>query len=237
MTPCQKYRPPALRCQGLCQTGLVGRGSDTGRRYGGKSLDERRALRRTQLLDAGLELFGTQGYAQTTIEQLCRTARLNPRYFYEQFASREDLLGAVYERHVEAVAVRVLAAIEAAPARPQARLEAGLRAFLDGTLADPRAARINYFEVVGVSPELEARRRRALGAYAEMIAGQIDLLAREGQLAVRDQRRAAVALVGATDGLLIDAVRRGAQTEHEAIVATLLELFAPVLSMREPISR
>lgn len=216
---------------------MVGRDSGTGRRYGGKTLEERRALRRTQLLDAGLELFGTQGYAQTTIEQLCTAARLNPRYFYEQFTSREDLLGAVYERHVEAVAVRVLAAIEAAPERPEARLEAGLRAFLDGTLADARAARINYFEVVGVSPDLEARRRHALGAYADMISGQIDLLARDGQLAVRDHRNAAVALVGATDGLLIDAMRRGAEADREAIVATLLELFAPVLSPAGAISR
>jgi hypothetical protein len=70
-----------------------------------------------------------------------------------------------------------------------------------------------------------------------MIAGQIDLLARDGQLAVHDHRRAAVALVGATDGLLIDAMRRGAEADREAIVATLLELFAPVLSPAGAISR
>src|SRR5581483_423913 len=121
------------------------------RRYGGKTLDERRAERRERLLDAGLELFGTRGFAQTTIEQICATAGLNPRYFYEQFPTRESLLGAVYARHVEAVAAEVLAAVRRAPPDPVERLRAGLEAFLDGSLADERAARVNYFEVVGVS--------------------------------------------------------------------------------------
>ena len=100
------------------------------RRYGGKSLEQRRDERRGRLLDAGLELFGTQGFQHTTIEQLCAAARLNPRYFYEQFGTREELLGAVYERHVQAVAAQFEAALECAPADPVGRLRAGLEAFL-----------------------------------------------------------------------------------------------------------
>ncbi len=48
--------------------------SPPARRYGGKSLEQRREERRRRLLDAGLELFGTQGFQHTTIEQLCATA-------------------------------------------------------------------------------------------------------------------------------------------------------------------
>ncbi len=58
------------------------------RRYGGKTTTERRAERRERLLDAGLALFGTQGFATVTIEALCAEAGLNPRYFYEQFSRR-----------------------------------------------------------------------------------------------------------------------------------------------------
>jgi len=201
----------------------------TGRRYGGKTLEQRRSERRGQLLNAGLELFGTRGYAQTTIEQLCAAARLNPRYFYEQFVSREALLQAVYERHVEAVAARVLAALERAPREPVARLVAGLGAFLDGSLADERAARVNYFEVVGVSPELERCRRRALASYAEMIAAQIELLAETTPLEVSDRRLTAVAVVGAVDGLVIDSLSGGRGADREAIIATLVGLLGPAL--------
>jgi AcrR family transcriptional regulator len=196
------------------------------RRYGGKTADQRRAERREQLLDAGLELFGTQGFANVTIESLCAAAGLNPRYFYEQFATREAVLGAVYERHVQAVLTKVQAAIAQAPADPGARLERGLTAFVSATLADERAARINYFEMVGVDAELEAQRRRVLRAYAELIAAQAAELDTLGPLGRGDLRMTAVALTGATDALIIDWLSSEGRSPQEAIVTTLLQIFA-----------
>jgi AcrR family transcriptional regulator len=201
----------------------------TARRYGGKTAQQRRAERRERLMDAGLQLFGTQGFAATTIEALCAGARLNPRYFYEGFPTREALLGAVYERHVATVARAVVAALGQAPADPLARLEVGLRAFLDGTLADPRAARINYFEVIGVSPELERLRRDALRGYSELIAAELEALSAQTPIALRDPRAAAVAIVGAVDGLVIDALTGERGYDQEAIVVTLRELFGATL--------
>lgn len=201
--------------------------TEPGRRYAGKTLEQRRAERHGRLLDAGLELFATQGFTQTTIEQLCATAGLNPRYFYEQFASREELLAAVYCRHVDAVEASVRRALARAPADPRARLQAGLRAFLEGTLADERGARINYFEIVGVSHELERLRRRALGAYAELIAEQIEELGTP--LRAPHRRLVAVALVGATDGLVIDWLSGDRRYAREAILTTLLGLFESLL--------
>ena len=107
--------------------------SGEGRRYGGKTAEERRAERRERLMDAGLELFGTQGYASTTIEMVCAAAQLNARYFYEEFRSRELLLAAVYDRHVEAVFKAVVAAAEQSPPEPRARLQAALRAMMPWT--------------------------------------------------------------------------------------------------------
>jgi len=63
--------------------------------YGGKSARARVASRRHRLLAAGLELFGTQGYLRTTIDQVCAEAGLTKRYFYESFQSCEELLGAL----------------------------------------------------------------------------------------------------------------------------------------------
>jgi AcrR family transcriptional regulator len=198
------------------------------RRYGGKTTSERQAERRERLLDAGLELFGTQGFAAVTIEALCAAAGLNPRYFYEQFPGREELLGAVYERHVIAVLQMVQTAIDGSPREPAARLKAGLAAFITATLADERAARINYFEMVGVSAGLEAQRRGVLRAYAEMIAAQAQQLDDLGPLGRGDRRMTAVALTGATDGLIIDwlTAEPAQRPPQSSIVETLLQIFA-----------
>ena len=200
---------------------------EASRRYGGKTSDERRAERREKLLDAGLEVFGTVGYAGTTIEMLCAATRLNPRYFYEQFQTREALLLAVYNRHVDRVLAEVAAALASAPAEPRERLETGLRAFVTGVLSDPHEARINYFEIVGVSPALEERRRQVLGTYADLIATQMEQFAPNRPPPGGDRRRAAVALVSATDGLITDSLSDPAASDREQIIATLLDIFVP----------
>jgi AcrR family transcriptional regulator len=198
------------------------------RLYGGKTAEQRRAERHEKLLDAAVELFGTVGFAATTIEMLCHEAGLHPRYFYEQFDTREALLMAVYDRHVETVLAEVVATLDDAPNDPRVRLERGLRTFVDAVLADERLARINYFEMIGVSRELEARRRAVLRAYADMITAQLDAFDPDQRLTVSDPRLGAVALVGAVDGLIINALANDSpREEREAIIMTLLELFGP----------
>jgi AcrR family transcriptional regulator len=197
---------------------------ESGRRYGGRTGEERRAERRERLLDAALELFGTLGYAGTTIEAICAASQLNPRYFYEQFAGREELLLATYDRHMEAVTAAVLASVAQAPLDPVARLEAGLRAFVDAQLADERGAQINYFEIVGVSPRLEQRRRDVLRLYAGLVEAQITALVGADRLPARDYRLTAVALVGATDGLLIDWLSTEPRPDREPVIRELLAI-------------
>ena len=53
----------------------------TERRYGGRTVDERRADRRARLRDTGLEVFGTTGFQRATIEQVCATAKVATRNF------------------------------------------------------------------------------------------------------------------------------------------------------------
>src|SRR5947209_20090513 len=83
------------------------------RPYGGVSADDRRAERRRRLLDAGLELFGTKGIAATTIADVCEQAGLTKRYFYESFATIDELAGAVFGDVTARLAERVAAAIAA----------------------------------------------------------------------------------------------------------------------------
>jgi pantothenate kinase type III len=101
-----------------------------------------------------------------------------------------------------------------------------LNAFVTATLADERAARINYFEMVGVSAQLEAQRRGVLSAYAELIAAQAAEMDDLGPLGRGDRRMTAVALTGATDGLITDWMSSEQRAPRQAIVYTLLQIFA-----------
>jgi len=104
------------------------------------------------------------------------------------------------------------------------RLEAGLRAFVEATLNDELGARVNYFEMIGVSRELDQLRRRVLGDYAQLIASQ----AQDGVTGV-EPRTAAVALVGATDGLIIDWLSGDRSAPPRSIVDALVAIFGPIV--------
>lgn len=98
------------------------------RSYGGLSAEQRQAVRRARLLDAGLELLGTAGWTATTMTAVCREAGLTERYFYESFADRDALAEAVFDRLAVGAREAILVAVAVggdAPAPAPRRRSAG----------------------------------------------------------------------------------------------------------------
>src|SRR3954453_20678236 len=116
--------------------------TETGRVYGGRSEDQRRPDRRSRLLGAGLELFGSVGWQGAPIERLCSAAAVATRSFYEEFSSREDLLKAVYEQVMNGVLDTVLPVVQAAQGPLEERIRTGLTGYVGYLTEDPRRAKI-----------------------------------------------------------------------------------------------
>jgi AcrR family transcriptional regulator len=188
------------------------------RTYAGMAADQRRADRRTRLLDAGLALFGTRGYAKTTIEQICSEAGVATRHFYEHFGSREALLRGVYEHVIAELTETVLAARDAAPDELELRFRAGVGAFCHGLAGDERRARVVLLEIVGVSPELEALRHGVIAAFAGLVRDEAARFTDRGELPPRRWDLTAVALVGAVHEMLIDWLLRERRPPVQRIV-------------------
>lgn len=176
----------------------------TRRGYGGRSAEALLAERRARLLAAAMSLFGTQGYLATRIEHICATAKVTTRHFYEQFADREALLVAVFDLVMAEAAAAVLSALSAEGLTGLERANAGLRAFVNIQLKDPRRARISCIEVMGVSRELEERRRQVMQQFAGFIETQLNQLATQGLIPKRSYRGQALAFVGGVHELEID---------------------------------
>ncbi len=175
------------------------------RRYGGMSADERRADRRRRLLDTALDLYGTDGYAYTGIERICAHAAITARHFYEQFASREELLQALFDEIVRDTLEAIAAAVSSAPRDDvQALTRIGLLAFVHSLLDDPRRARVQCLEVIGVSPELERHRREVFHLYADLVTMQAHVLGLGPDASERRRKAMSLALVGGTNELLIE---------------------------------
>jgi AcrR family transcriptional regulator len=101
---------------------------------------ERQAQTRTALVDAAERLFVEQGFHATSLDAVAAEAGYTKGAVYSNFASKEDLFFAVYERRLDARVAEFEAIIESAPTARDALHAAALTAV-------PRTARDGWLAV------------------------------------------------------------------------------------------
>lgn len=195
----------------------------------GLTPEQRRQQRRQALVDAGLELFGTKGYNSTSVEEICRTAYVSTRNFYEEFENREALLwNLVYQTMAEAYDAlrrtgpdgRAPQDVAQAGGELRGRISRMVHAFVD----DPRRARLVFVECRGMSLLQEYRRRAAQQAFAQLL-GEI-LEERGAYIAVSESARGtfSLAIVGAVDLVLSDWVLQPERPRVVDLIDALTEV-------------
>lgn len=120
------------------------------RLYRGESRHYRHQRRRLALVDAGVEVFGTRGFRQATMRDVCARARLSDRYFYESFAYMEELYKEVYASQRCLLLERLREAMSRAPLEYVSIANAGQRAFYNFIKEDPRRVRIMLVDVTAL---------------------------------------------------------------------------------------
>ncbi|MEV5309297.1 MULTISPECIES: TetR family transcriptional regulator [unclassified Streptomyces] len=199
-------------------------------------LRERKKQRtRDALLRAALELFTTQGYERTTVDEIAAAVDVSQRTFFRYFAGKEDAALAAQRLAV----AHFVAALRARPAG-EPPLEAMRRAVLDGwdTLHEvveavvPIDLYLRMYRVIESTPVLLAAYLRSSAEIEEQIARLI--AEREGLDVDADPRpRVAVAVFGgvirvterlwsAGDDFSMEALR--------ALTATYLDQVGPSLA-------
>ncbi|MDI1301833.1 MAG: TetR/AcrR family transcriptional regulator [bacterium] len=202
------------------------------RRYRGVSGEERKEERRHRLIEAGLAVFGLAGYHGATVKAICVQAGLTERYFYESFANSEDLLCAVYEQHMALQQERILGAVMAAPREPGAMIEAGLRAFFELARENPAGSRVQFVEVLGVSPRVDRLYRQAIENFAQMLR-QLNLqLSQSEAVPARDEETLSIGLVGASVGIASRWLLSDFTQPLESMLATTMTIFTGVWQPR-----
>lgn len=121
------------------------------RRYAGATVEERAEQRRERLLEAAFEIFGRQGYRDTTLRQICAQARLTDRYFYDHFKSLDDIFLAVRHRLSSELAERIMVVLLKPQADPVLVIREALASFFEYVKEDPRRARVLLLDAMNFS--------------------------------------------------------------------------------------
>lgn len=206
----------------------------TGRTYGGQSIEQRRAQRKQQFLEAGLTLFGTIGYRATTVRAVCKQAKLTDRYFYEAFGSLEKLVMAVYEDCMTGISKRIIATITQIYQDNNAAeaLAAGLDVFFR-ELEEPTVARICMTELEGISPEVNALYNAYIQSFSKIILQLATKAYPDWQVNQAQREVMGISLIGALRQSATHWCATGYAIPREDMVAGTLRIFVGLIENLE----
>ena len=193
------------------------------RSYGGVSATERVADRHERLLDAALELYGTQGFAATGVKDVCRQAGLTDRYFYESFRDSAELFTAVFDRATSDLFALVAQKVSDVPAEPEVQVRAAIESFVRALADDARMARVIFVESAAVGAEVDRHMRASLRQFAALVAATARPHLPE--MPERTLEIGALALVGAIDRVIIEWQDGHLDATIDEVIDHLVQLF------------
>ena len=196
-------------------------------RWAGVPAEDRKAERRSMLVDAAFDLLAAEGLAGTTVRGVCAASELNPRYFYESFDDLDALLVAVYDRTIDDLSRRVTRAVREAGGDAGAELRAMLDALVGFVDEDRRRGRVLYGE--GFGNEALSRRRRETGQrFVDLI--ERDTKRRHRALPEGESigKSAAAILVGGFTELIVEWLDGRIDVDRATLVDDATRLFSAI---------
>ncbi|MEG3126142.1 TetR/AcrR family transcriptional regulator [Sphingomonas sp. GB1N7] len=177
--------------------------------------DRRRERTRRRLLRAGFDLFGEQGIDGVGIDAIIARAGISKQTFYNHFADRDSLIGAL-RRISRGIFEEAVATANRDVEDPVRRLVRGVAVYARMAIGDPLHAR---FVIHAFAHDLHAERALDRGLEADLAAGLA-----AGRLEFSTMAGAVNFVSGATLALVTSLLQRGDQGPAVAICQETLML-------------
>ena len=129
--------------------------------------DPRAGAQRARLLEGMTQAVAEKGYADATVTDAVRAARVSRGTFYALFASKEACFLEAYRHGVEVLEQRIDDALRDTEGDWRAKLRAGLGAYLACLADEPAFMRTWMIEIHAAGPAAQAARDATLRRFAD----------------------------------------------------------------------
>jgi AcrR family transcriptional regulator len=191
----------------------------------GLAREEILRTQRERLMIAFTELLAAHGYARVTVAASVARAQVSRAAFYACFADKEDCSVACYDRFIEVLLRRVQEGLTGSENWIE-WLRSALEGYLGTLQSDRVAARAFQIELEAAGAVARARRRQALGLFADLIDQ------RYREFSARDERlgpipaQAHLATVYAVRQLACDLLEDPSEPDLGTIIPTTVRWIA-----------
>lgn len=167
-------------------------------------------------MDAIAELTAERGYEATKIGDIVSRAGVARKTLYDNFDGKEDVFLAAFGSAVEQVVGRIEEACQQAGEDWEARLRAGLAAFLGYVAEEPATTRMCMIEAMSATPGANRRYEDAVQLFVAMTKESVP---HYEQLPETIEET----LVGGVAWIVHQKLRRGEAEEAEGLLGELTE--------------
>ncbi len=177
---------------------------------------------RNRILFEATKLFARQGYHKTTISDICTAVGLTSGALFHYFPSKEALLNAVIERLQRGI-VLYSEHLEKMAGRGFTVIEEIVNLMCDHFERQPEATiclASLATEFAGANPKIERRIKQVYEDFVNSLARVFD-----GHPRVKNPRAAAIAFIGASQGVAVQGLLR----ENETSIRKLAHGFLSIL--------
>lgn len=145
----------------------------------------RKDVRQSQtarVLAAAIELFGDQGFAETTVAQIADRAGVSRRTVYDLYDSKEEVFLHTYRctQLLIAAGAEFRDGVSGAALTVES-LPVAVRRLLTLIAQAPAAARLFFLEATGAGAQVRVRRNEAIAAFVSAVTPSLQALRRDAE--------------------------------------------------------
>ena len=185
-----------------------------------------------RILDAALEEFSAQGYANAGFKGVAARANLSMASLFARFPSKERLFLSLMDRFAKSVERRVLAAM-GPHADATVRIAAATEACLDGFGQYRRELKILMVHTRSLGPSFDQKVRDIQARFASIIQDLLDDAIRQRQMEPVDTEVVAAAWTGCIYHMAMQWSLTG-YPNQERMLSTLIPMLMRSVGLPEP---
>lgn len=183
---------------------------------------------RERLLEGMAAALDEKGFAEVTVADIARHARVSKRTFYEHFDTKQDCLLALYVASSERALARIAGSID-----PSLDLDAQIArttgVYFSSLQEHPAVLRTLLVEILAAGPRGLEVRRRVNRRYAELLRKVVASSRPEGGARHTLSSALATAVVGGLNELVLQAVEGGDLTRLRRLAKPAARLVRAVV--------
>lgn len=184
---------------------------------------QKKDAKRTAMMQAAVQVFAEKGYYAATIRDIVGAADVAIGTFYFYFPDKETLFTYLYEETADFLLQALQQAVAGRSTLPH-QVSAGVRAYVNIAVFEPAVVQLLLVGGVGALPALENQRLRFRERLTGIWQKPLDAALGRALIAEQNTRRAAEAVAGACDEVILNLINLpDAEREAEAVVNDLVE--------------